>query len=220
MKPVKVFGIGLNKTGTKSLQSALRMLGFERHQSCRHDLLAAFRAGRLQEVFAVTDANESFEDWPYPLLFRELYARYTDRARYILTTRRTPATWLDSLKQHALRTPPDGHARILAYGHAYPHGLEREYLALYDRHITDVRAFFAHHGASHLLLEVCWETGDGWRELCPFLNEPIPAVPFPFENKGDTPIPPDIHAANLQRIAAQMKSLGLDAGRIEPPHQP
>jgi hypothetical protein len=67
---------------------------------------------------------------------------------------------------------------------------------------------------------VCWETGDGWSALCPFLNEPIPAVPFPFENKGDTPIPADIKAANLQRIAQQLELLGLDAERIEPPRKP
>ena len=93
MKPCKVFGIGLNKTGTKTLQRALLGLGYQRHQSCRRDLLAAYRAGRIEDVFAVTDANESFEDWPYPLLFRDLYFRYGDGARYILTTRRDAAVW-------------------------------------------------------------------------------------------------------------------------------
>jgi len=26
--------------------------------------------------------------------------------------------------------------------------------------------------------------GDGWDKICSFLNEPIPNVPFPHQNKG------------------------------------
>lgn len=65
----KVFGIGLNKTGTTTLGTCLEGLGHD-HVSCRPDLLADWRAGRKDAVFAVTDAHQSFEDWPWPLWHR------------------------------------------------------------------------------------------------------------------------------------------------------
>jgi hypothetical protein len=34
------------------------------------------------------------------------------------------------------------------------------------------------------LLEVCWETGDGRKELCGFLRHPMPDLPFPHGNQG------------------------------------
>ena len=34
------------------------------------------------------------------------------------------------------------------------------------------------------LLNVCWETGSGWQELCAFLGKPVPEIPFPHENKA------------------------------------
>jgi hypothetical protein len=45
-----------------------------------------------------------------------------------------------------------------------------------------VRAYFA--GRPDDLLEVCWEAGDGWKELASFLGQPVPALPFPHLNKA------------------------------------
>src|SRR5579859_2611094 len=102
----KIFGIGLNKTGTTTLGACLTRLGY-RHGSCRRDLLIAYREGRLDEIFAETDRLDSFEDWPYPLIYRELFFRYGEGAKFILTRRATPRIWLRSLMRHALRTNPD-----------------------------------------------------------------------------------------------------------------
>jgi hypothetical protein len=33
-------------------------------------------------------------------------------------------------------------------------------------------------------LIICFEKGHGWKELCRFLDKPIPSVPFPHVNKG------------------------------------
>jgi hypothetical protein len=30
---------------------------------------------------------------------------------------------------------------------------------------------------------VCWENGDGWKELANFLEKPVPDQPFPHINK-------------------------------------
>src|SRR5437016_2770727 len=128
----KVFGIGLNKTGTTTLTECLKQFGY-RHLSCRRDLLIALREGRLDDIFAVIDQYESFEDWPYPLMYQELHARYPD-AFFILTTRTSPKVWIESLKNHSLHTHPTAHCRKLAYGYDYPHGFENEHIAIYEAH--------------------------------------------------------------------------------------
>lgn len=208
-RPPKVFGIGLNKTGTTTLAACLRVLGYSRHSGYRRDLLLEYRKGNLAPVHAVLDEHDSFEDWPYPLLYREIFARYGTTARYVLTMRDSPQAWLASLERHSLRTDPDGHARRLAYGYDYPHGVEAEHLAFYEQHNRAVVAFFHAQGAADVLLEACWERGDGWTKLCRFLEVPTPTVPFPHENKGTQPIPAAIEAENRRRIEQQVRLLAM-----------
>jgi hypothetical protein len=209
---VKLFGIGLNKTGTTTLGECARILGY-RHVACRRDLLIRLRQGSLEELLAVADAHDAFEDWPWPLVYKELFRRYGDRARYVLTVRRTPEAWLRSLKNHALLTLPEEHCRLLAYGYAYPHGFEAEHLAIYARHNAEVVAFFASEGASHLLATLCWEEGHGWAELCRLLGRSVPDVPFPHANRTrkEALVDQPLYAANAARIKEQLRLLGLPA---------
>lgn len=205
---MKVFGIGLNKTGTKTLGSCFARFGM-RHLSGRPDLLAKYRAGAVLDVFAEIDRYESFEDWPYPLMFRELFFRYGHDAKFVLTLRRSPEVWLNSLKRHSLRTSPDNHSRLLAYGYAYPHGVEACHLDQYEQHAANVRQFFRAHAAQDRLLEVCWESGDEWAPLCTFLRRPVPSDPFPHKNKSPEQAPsPQIVALNLELIRRQLHLLG------------
>jgi hypothetical protein len=178
---MKVFGIGLNKTGTSTLAACFQKLGY-RHLSVRRDLLQAFREGRLDEVFAEVDQYDAFEDWPYPLMYRELEDRYGPDAKFILTIRKTPMTWLRSLERHSMYTPPKAHCRKLAYGFNYPHYSRTHHLRFYERHNGEVQAYFMAKGASDRLLVMCWEDGDGWEKLCGFLGKPVPDEPISAEN--------------------------------------
>jgi hypothetical protein len=205
MMPFKIFGIGLNKTGTKTLKISLETLFSSRHVSCRRDLLIDFREGRLDRIFSVSDQNESFEDWPWPLLYREMFQRYGSNARFILTRRESSEKWLSSIKRHSLRTNPYNHCRLLAYGYSYPYGFESEHVAVYERHNQDVLEFFARHGVSNLLCELCWEDGDGWQKLCSFLNCPVPNLPFP--RVADNQSSP-FENQNRQLVKLQMQLLG------------
>ncbi|HXC56379.1 MAG TPA: sulfotransferase [Rhizomicrobium sp.] len=201
----KIFGIGLNKTGTSTLRTCLQHLGY-RHLGFDRDLLKAYSRGDLETVFAAIERHDSFEDWPYPLMFRELFERYGKTARFILTTRATPQTWLNSLKAHTLRTDPLNQSHRLVYGYDYPHGYESEHLAFYERHNAAVHAFFA--GREQALLPVCWETGDGWTQLCTFLGAAVPAIPFPHTYRSETLTPnPSRVALNERNIAAQLAAL-------------
>lgn len=180
----KVFGIGLNKTGTTTLGTCLECLGYQ-HQSVRPDLQRAWLRGDRETVFKVTDAFQSFEDWPWPLMYRELYERYPD-AKFILTLRSTPEKWLNSLKAHAMFTKPLWSCRKGAYGYHYPHNSEQAHLDYYDRHTKEVVAFFEEQGASDQLKLLCWENGDGWPELGKFLDVTPPQGDLPHANATNT----------------------------------
>jgi hypothetical protein len=175
------------------------------HVSCRPDLLARYRSGRLEEIFAEIDRHESFEDWPYPLMYKELLFRYGPDAKFVLTRRSNAAKWLNSLKQHSLTTDPARHCRLLAYGYAYPHGVESHFLELYERHEIEVRQFFRRYDCGNQLLEVCWEDGHGWTEICAFLDLPRPNQPFPHKNKTEgSPVDNEIRRRNLDAIRSQL----------------
>jgi hypothetical protein len=175
---VKVFGVGVHRTGTTTLSYCMRRFGF-RHCGYQLPLLEAWCAGDPGPLFAAADEVDSAGDWPWPLAFRELDARYPE-ARFVLTVRRDPQVWLESLLYHARRSGPT-RARELIYGHSDPVGHERAHLDLYLAHNAAVRAWF--QGRPGKLLEVCWERGDGWPELCGFLGQPIQEDPFPHVNQ-------------------------------------
>jgi hypothetical protein len=205
----KVFGVGLNKTGTSTLGACLTTLGY-RHQSYSSAALRAYVDGRVSDLVEMARGFDSCEDWPWPLVWRELYGRYGHGARFVLTTRASSQAWVESLKAHSLNTHPTRAMRPVIYGHYYPHGYEAEHRAAYERHNDAVRSFFARE-APHALLEVCWETGDGWPQLCGFLSHPVPEAPFPHVRPRAAGVDPQVRAMNQANIDSQLAEIA--AGR-------
>ncbi len=180
----KIFGIGLPKTGTTSLGKCLDILGYRR-LDFDYPAFVDLVNGRLSDVLKKTETMDSARDLPWCLIYRELADKYPD-ARFVLTVRKSPEAWRESLRKHNSRpenrayrdTPVDLTQKLpnmFSYlGHS---GLIDAYLA----HNSAVSEFFA--SQSHRLLTVCWENGDGWPELCRFLDQPTPGrIAFPHEN--------------------------------------
>ena len=171
----RVFGIGLNRTGTKTLARHLRNWGYRHrtydsdtvHTSPSFDLL---QAGRIDELLAIAEAHDSAEDWPWPLLYRELDGRFPD-ARFVLTRRRSADVWYRSLCNMAVRIGPLPLFERRVYGSSMPQGAGRRarHVAVYEDHNAAVRRHFA--GREGKLLELCWEEGDGLERLAAFLGE-------------------------------------------------
>jgi hypothetical protein len=177
---MKVIGIGLNKTGTKTLGECMKILGL-RNKSYDFDLLKDFSEDNHKNLFDSMDQYDSFEDWPWPLMYKEFDKRYPD-AKFILTLRKDPQTWFESLCRHALHTGPT-EARKIVYGYEMPLQNEEHHIRFYMDHHRDVMAYFKNRPGK--LLVVSWDNGDGWEALCSFLNHsPAPEVPFPHKNKS------------------------------------
>lgn len=185
----RVFGVGLSRTGTRSLTAALHVLGVDTiHYPIDEDTFRALASGALD--FRVLDAFDGITDITVAPYYAELERRYPD-AKFILTLRDEDA-WLRSCETHWTGrdafAPPDTPAsethmhvrrflRAAVYG-TYDFEPER-FRRVYRKHRDDVRRYFADKPGKLLELDVAG--GDGWEVLSPFLGRPIPEQPFPHK---------------------------------------
>jgi len=173
----KIFGIGFQKTGTTTLRSAFEALGYSVKGGGR-DLVKPLQKGDLIPVYKVVDQYDSFEDHPWPLLYRDLDKKYPD-SKFILTIR-DDDKWLKSVVNHLGFLPDE--MQTLTYGVGFPVGYEDVFLNKYQQHNQEVLEYFKDRPQD--LLVVNWEDNDGWENLCAFLDNDIPDMPFPHERKG------------------------------------
>jgi hypothetical protein len=180
----KVFCVGWQKTGTKSLGLALSFLGYK-VATWSPDLFYRWHEGKLEQLIERARGAQAFDDFPWLLAYREFDHAFPD-AKFILTTRDSDARWLASLQKHIARNPRwVGH--YLIYGSYDPIADSDRHLAVYRKHNKAVRAYFA--GRSEKFLELCFERQDGWAPLCQFLGMAgVPTMPFPHVNSGERPL--------------------------------
>ena len=173
----KVVGVGWAKTGTTTLGECLRIIGY-RHATTRLDLLSNLILGDLETVMGVARHFDSFDDWPWTVLFREFDQRY-EHCKFILTTRNDDA-WLRSYKNMLTQQNKSlslAKQRQYLYGFDVDTATDQQLIDRRRRHEDEVREYFADR--QNALLEVNWESGDGWNEICNFLNRVAPKSEFP-----------------------------------------
>jgi len=178
-----IFGIGLSKTGTTSLYAALNELGY-RAATFRHlnkiGLSEWFRGNFEPDYLAGYSAAT---DLPIGTFYPQLDQRYPG-SQFILTTRDSES-WLRSARRQFSRNPdpPPGFirdVRLVSYGIS---GFEPgRYLHVFETHGANVSRYFQHRPQDLLTLDIV--SGEGWRELCTFLDKPLPSVPFPHIRPG------------------------------------
>jgi hypothetical protein len=182
----KIFGIGLAKTGTSSLNKALEILGYRSIHFCRHlneINIEGSPISRLSTVLnqcswdAITNSGEHI----YPLTDKEF-----PNSKFILTIR-NKEPWLESVKNHFLDRPFFEKNRIelprvLSMVHALGHVVyNEEYLPIvYDNHLRNAKHYFKDRKQDLLIIDICG--GQGWEKLCPFLDRDVLNIPFPYKN--------------------------------------
>ncbi len=178
MKP-KVFCIGFHKTGTTSLELALKKLGYRVTGSFgTKDPDIASKVHVM--AYAIVDQFDAFEDNPWPLLYQELDQRYPG-SKFILT-RRPAAAWIQSQLIDFASTETPMRRWIYGEDAGCPAGNEDTYIARYERHNHEVLGYFGDRTEDLLIFDL--PKGDGWNKLCPFLGCEIPDEPFPHANKA------------------------------------
>jgi hypothetical protein len=179
----KVWGIGLTRTGTTTLNAALTVLGYaSTHWPTTHELLYG-------DLPAATDECVS-------AVYRYLDFRFPG-SKFILTERNEEA-WLRSTKKHR------NEVLTAEYLHRLQHGRdasneqrftevvftqmtlygtlafdEDKFRHGYRLYHAEIARYFANRPQDLLRLRIC--DGEGWEKLAPFLGCPVPDVPFPYE---------------------------------------
>ncbi len=181
----KIFGIGWAKTGTTTLGQCFQLLGYK-HQGQRLDLIEDLAKPDLSRIMALAAQKETFEDWPWILPYKEFDAVFPG-SRFVLTIRE-PDSWLRSYKNmlHVIGSPTaaENRMRRILYGLPFPDVSDNALLERYLRHNNEVRDYFRNRPND--LLVVDWGQGDGWQKLCAFLEKPVPDIPFPHANPGES----------------------------------
>ena len=188
---LKIVGSGLGRTGTKSLQTALNLLGFG---PCHH-MVEVFAhpestklwiaAGKGQPDWdAIFAGYNSMVDFPGAHYWRQIAAHYPDAK--VLHTVRDPDQWFESTQATIFNPNNTGHME----GQELRNAFFDSFMGPMRGHMAD-RAFMTDHFRKHteavkatiaperLLI---YEAGQGWEPLCKFLGVPVPSEPYPSEN--------------------------------------
>ncbi|KDQ52684.1 hypothetical protein JAAARDRAFT_210388 [Jaapia argillacea MUCL 33604] len=199
--PVKVICLGLGRTGTSSLGSALEILGFgpfyhmfkifggNLTEDVNNWINLSEGIGSAEDLDRMFHGYQSVLDYPAANYPKELYNAYP-RAKFILTVRNTEK-WEKSMKEtlipfnNALAStcpselPPTA-AAVSKWWQLYgPNGASQQGYDLptvFSRHTELVKAIIP---SDQLLV---YEVSEGWKPLVEFLEVPEPSVAFPHVN--------------------------------------
>jgi hypothetical protein len=161
----KVFCIGLGKTGTTTFGASMSHIGFKHHPTICAYGSACFRSGNIDRLLELTKDYDSFDDFPWPLIYKEL-ADFYPRAKFVLTIRSDAETWFRSVCKHYDRTGPTLPKRVF-YGAGSPHDNHDFYINYYTNHIKQVERFFE---GTDRLLTIRIDDGDSLDRLIEFVG--------------------------------------------------
>ncbi len=173
----KIFCIGFHKTGTKSMASALRILGY-RVTGPNGVKDKNISSNVYSMAYDLVGKYDAFQDNPWPIIFKELDIKYPN-SKFILTIRDSDS-WIKSQVGHfGIKETP---MRKWIYGFGCPEGNEEIYIKRFEFHNNEVLNYFKYRSKDFLVLDI--PKGDGWEKLCQFLGDKIPNYPFPHANKA------------------------------------
>lgn len=188
--PTRIFGIGWHKTATTSLHTALTALGYDsaHWKSARwaktiwEEMNQFAKSHTLERSYALCDL-------PIAPMFGALDLAYPG-SKFILTWR-NEYEWLDSIRRHWSKEhnpfrkqwDKDHFSHRL---HEVLYGT-REFdaeimLKRYRKHTYDVLKYFKFRQQDLLFMNM--SVGYGWPELCNFLGDPVPDIPYPIMFQG------------------------------------
>lgn len=179
----QVFGIGLGKTGTTSLNDALNILGWNSVHFPSPEV--------AQDILTGHSKYNAATDTPIAVNYEYLFDAYPN-AKFILTLR-NKKDWLKSIENHQATKGKNGanvpwiaNLRQTLYGSVEFD--EKLFSDAYENHFSDVLEFFNRKGAMNrlLFLDIVDEPNSlkTWTRLCDFLEVDLPVIEFPNSNKG------------------------------------
>lgn len=179
---MKIFGIGLSRTGTYSLNEALVVLGFR----AKHFPHIEQEIMRGEYRLKILEQYDALTDTPVAPIFAQLDRAYPG-SKFILTLRPLDA-WLDACERYFTwqdkEVGSSSHANVVALQRLYVYGCvtynRDRWAYVYETHERNVTAYFANRPRDLLKMRIV--QGEGWDALCAFLGYLAPSSPFPHAN--------------------------------------
>ena len=206
MTDLKVIGAGLGRTGTKSLQQALVLLGFG---PCHHmtELLPDNQEHlwpMWKEIFSSSEdksekLKEAFRgyvattDYPGCLFYKE-FLQWNPDAKVILTVRDNPEKWVESVRATIFPVKStkesDSNSARQEFNDSFDACVTKVHGVDPRKPETDLRKFYLDWNEEvkrnvkeeNLLV---FNVKEGWDPLCKFLDVPEPKQPFPNVNSRE-----------------------------------
>lgn len=202
-KKEKVFCIGLNKTGTTSLEQALKDLGYKMGDQYEGEmLLKAYARRDFKAIVDFACSADAFQDAPFSFPFTFLFLdHYFPNAKFILTVRDNADQWYNSMVSFHAKIFGDGKVptkEVLQKAVYRYEGRPWEanrvlfntpeddvyhkptLVSYYERHNADVREYFR---LKNNFLELNMSVPGGYKKMCDFLGKKPIAEDFPWLNK-------------------------------------
>ena len=185
----KVFGLGLSRTGTRSLTAGLQYLGFNiSHYPTDEQTFQELARG--DHRFSLLEMHDGMTDITVAPYYEELDRLYPG-SKFVLTVR-DEETWLQSCENHwsgrdafapTKGSSEESHMKIRRFLRAAVYGCydfqPERFARVYRKHVDQVLDYFRDRPEDLLVMNVVG--GEGFEKLCPFLGLPIPIKPFPHK---------------------------------------
>jgi hypothetical protein len=165
---MKIFGIGLTRTGTTSLTEALKILGYSAvHCPMSYDEIGKYDASTDTPVAA----RFKFLDLLYP------------NSKFILTTRDINS-WIESAA-YLQRSCDDPLWKLETRSILWKSLVfdKEKFIQGYHKHHSKVLEYFKSRHTDLLILDL--KQSNKWEILCRFLNKSIPSIEYPNLNKRE-----------------------------------
>jgi hypothetical protein len=175
--PPQIFGIGLSKTATTSLNKALNILGYKSVHFPPN--LLKIKDGTFNSATDTTIALNYLE-------LKNIYPQ----SKFICTLR-NKREWLVSIEEHLTtgRGLKHGNVDFVKELRLHLYGSttfeEEKYAKAFNRHICQVMDDF-NKDMSRLKFVNLIESDSPWEDICGFLNCTVPDIAFPHLNKKKT----------------------------------
>lgn len=175
---MKLFCVGLHKTGTTSLKTALEAEGFKVADYFGIEDPDIGKTG-LQQALSMVDEYDAFQDDPWYLYYREFHSKYPD-AKFVLTTRDSEA-WYQSCARHFGASHPNQVRKVFYGGDCDDPLVDKElWIRRKEKHEREVREYFSDFPESYLEMDIT--KGDDWAQLGPFIGHAPKKKSFPKTN--------------------------------------
>lgn len=201
----KVFGIGLNKTGTTSLKHAVKELGFTvGDQTTAEKLVDDWAKRDFKRLINYCRSAQFFQDVPFSYDFTYIALDHAfEGSKFILTVRDSPQQWYESLvnfhsKKWGENGKPPTKRQLMEATYIYkgrpwhvnrlvnntpeddPYNKEL-LIKRYVTHNEEAKKYFRHRPDDLLVLNVAEK--NAYDDLCEFLDVKKVRDEFPWKNK-------------------------------------